>query len=64
MLDVDVSNFSARSIKLRVLLTCSQIVKMNNSLYHDFQEFKFSAKNKIYKDGAVELLQNFGTCFV
>ncbi|XP_025993640.1 uncharacterized protein LOC105199800 isoform X5 [Solenopsis invicta] len=32
---------------------------MNNPLYHDFQEFKFSTKNKIYKDGAVELLQNF-----
>lgn len=45
-------------------LLVPQTVKMNNSLYHDFQEFKFSAKNKIYKDGAVELLQNFGTCSV
>ncbi|XP_070163829.1 R3H domain-containing protein 1 isoform X2 [Polyergus mexicanus] len=32
---------------------------MNNPLDHDFETFKFSTQNKICKDGAVELLQNF-----
>lgn len=35
---------------------------MNNPLDHDFETFKFSTQNKICKDGAVELLQNFGMC--
>lgn len=33
---------------------------LDSPLDHDFDGFKFSAQSKIRKDGATELLQNFG----
>lgn len=45
-------------LKFLVLFVCR--LEMNSPLDHDFERFKFSARNKICKDDAVELLQNFG----
>lgn len=33
---------------------------MNSSLDHDFEEFKFSAQNKLCENDTTELLENFG----
>lgn len=51
--------FSASLIKTDIFV-CR--LEMNSPLDHDFETFKFSVQNKICKDGAVELLQNFGMC--
>lgn len=36
---------------------------MNNSLDPDFEEFKFSDENKIWKDDALDDIQTFGMFF-
>ena len=36
---------------------------MNNSLDPDFEEFKFSDENKIWKDDALDDIQRFGMFF-